>query len=107
MKKTKDTETGDADSDPEIESFVINTARWTSDLQDDNMTSVSFTSEVVAHKIRAVKDDLTLQLVNLCEIMHEFKNDQTSRLHKETTPFKTTGWSWGSGSRFINNQVCF
>ena len=70
-----------------------------SDYETEKSFATFTTSEEVAWHIKAVSDLLKPQMASLCELMREFRKEQSNRRHHETASFRATGSLSGRGSR--------
>ena len=68
---------------------MINIFRRIVDHDVENSSSVSVTSDEVARQIRAVTDPFTQQLAHLCQLMHDLRNELSSRRHKKVASFRS------------------
>ena len=101
MTTPESIETDNIDSSTKkAESIVAKTSKKLSDHEIDNSSNNnSVTSQEVAGQIKAVIDHLSRQLEQLCDLMPELKEEQSGRRHEETTFFRATSSSSGSGIR--------
>ena len=82
MKRSVAVEFDETDFNTKTESLLEYSPRGISDPKNRTSPSESVTFQDVARQIEAVTDQLTQQLIHLCELMKELRNEQAQRRHE-------------------------